>query len=93
MKDRAWRRTPATAGKVARCCLATSHLVYRFGGMKGKGAGRIHPWNRIIIIVSLFLEEPACRLFLARFVAVATAATATSSMAFLRCDEETSGAK
>jgi hypothetical protein len=32
--------------------------------MKGKGAGRIHPWNRIIIIVGLFLEEPAgCFLF------------------------------
>ena len=59
--------------------------------MKGKGAGRIHPWNRIIIIVSLFLEEPACRLFLARFAAVAKAA-ATSSMAFLRCDEAASGA-
>lgn len=53
-----WRRTPVTAGKVERWCLWTSHLVYRFGGMKGKGAGRIHPWNRIIIIVSLFLEEP-----------------------------------
>jgi len=59
--------------------------------MKGEGAGRIHPWNRIIIIVSLFLEEPARRLFLARFAAVATAAT--SSMAFLRCDEAASGAK